>query len=274
MVKKFKMDNKKINILEEDWDYLVILDACRYDYFKEIYRDFFDKGKLKKAISPFTNTIEFLRGLFGNDYFEDIIYVSGNSFINSKIETSFGGLSFDGKKHFYKIVDVWDWGWSEKIGTVHPKKMNEAVLTTKKRNPNKKMIIHYVQPHIPYITLRRSEKNDFLKYRKYFIKLIETIRKKLKKLFKDTIILKKVEKIFSIPRWKKLTIKYSKSGVRKVYKRDLKLVLRYIKRLTLQIRGKCLITADHGEMLGENGKWGHGYKDKKCLEIPWFEINN
>ena len=32
---------KEQNLFNEDWDTLIILDACRYDFFEKVYRDYF-----------------------------------------------------------------------------------------------------------------------------------------------------------------------------------------------------------------------------------------
>jgi hypothetical protein len=50
-----------INVLEEDWDNLVILDACRYDLFKQV-NDI--SGDLQKRQSQASMTAEFLNRNF------------------------------------------------------------------------------------------------------------------------------------------------------------------------------------------------------------------
>ena len=45
-------------VMTENWDYLIILDACRYDYFKKYYNKYLTGGILEKAISPATWTLE------------------------------------------------------------------------------------------------------------------------------------------------------------------------------------------------------------------------
>ena len=45
------MKNQQKLIERENWDYLIILDACRFDYFVDEYPNFLD-GKLFKAVSP------------------------------------------------------------------------------------------------------------------------------------------------------------------------------------------------------------------------------
>ena len=50
-----------INIFHEDWDNLIILDACRYDYFKQL-NDM--DGELEYRISRGSQSREFMRGNF------------------------------------------------------------------------------------------------------------------------------------------------------------------------------------------------------------------
>jgi len=35
------MTGKILKIMEEEWDYLIILDACRYDYFLALWKNYF-----------------------------------------------------------------------------------------------------------------------------------------------------------------------------------------------------------------------------------------
>ena len=71
----YLVEDKYIDLLNEPWDVLIILDACRFDYFKEIYKFFFPKSHLKLAITKSTSTMEWLNFTFGNQYYEDIIYI-------------------------------------------------------------------------------------------------------------------------------------------------------------------------------------------------------
>lgn len=48
---------KPQQLLKKDWDVCIILDACRYDVFKEIQNDYLE-GKLEKRWSPGSMTLE------------------------------------------------------------------------------------------------------------------------------------------------------------------------------------------------------------------------
>lgn len=277
---KIKIDENDINILKEDWDYLIILDACRYDFFKKCYRDFFSGGVLKKATTPFTNTMEYLNGTFNEKYLDNVIYISSNPFINSIMKVSHGGLYFCGKNHFFEVVDVWDWGWNKKLGTVLPEKVNEATIKSKKENKNKKFIIHYDQPHSPYISTggdHTKQNLSILKKKKsLFFRTLIKIRNIMKNIIKNDELMWKIDSILGLPpvRWRRLFEEFGKEGIRNAYEKDLNLVLKKVKELTENLPGKYIITADHGEMLGESGRWGHGYSYKECREIPWLIIKS
>ena len=71
-------------------------------------------------------------------------------------------------------------------------------------------------------------------------------------------------------------------GVRnlsKMYLETLLYVLNEVKDLSKKIRDKIVITSDHGELLGEHGKYGHSTVNtrypryKELITVPWLEID-
>lgn len=78
------------------------------------------------------------------------------------------------------------------------------------------------------------------------------------------------------PQWMlaKIWYKYGREGIIKGYREDLKLALRHVKKLLARYPTKhFVITADHGERLGENGNYRHqGNRDKEVIEVPWLEV--
>jgi len=291
---------KIANVMLEDWDFLIVLDACRYDYFSEIYRNLFD-GRLEKRISLGCSTIEWLKRSFP-DYYPDVIYVSGNPYVNSKVAIA----GFNAKEHFYKVVDVWDFGWDETIGTVPPEEINKAVLKFYLKYPKKRFIIHYMQPHAPYLSLKYRSigyrkldpRNDSVLsgvagYRKVdkhiesIINIVGTVFSKLR-IVESTWELR--EKM-GLPPASPMDIirrKYGKGGLIEAYKENLLIVLTYVAKLCRRFpRKRIIITSDHGELLGEEGAYEHPNgpvdkifnrlfsKRKKILqEVPWLVIKD
>jgi hypothetical protein len=282
MSSKYIVDGKKINLMDENWDILIILDACRYDYFKKVYKKYIKKGTLKKAISPAKHTMEWLAKIF-IEYYDDIVYISATPRVNSKLEIEELGFKFDGKKHFFKIIDVWDFGWNENLGTIPPENVTKTFLKIMKKYKEKRFILHYKQPHAPYIGK---------KYRKYISKKhMERVDKILEdignfKKFAEKIILK----IFGISiGWRILNFLYKGptsqtcaiylkegwKGVREAYKENLEFVLKNLKEIIDNFKGNILITSDHGEFLGEYRCYGHLEMMRKPenIEVPWLKID-
>ena len=80
LIKKYNHINKDyntdgINIFDEDWDTLVVLDACRYDLFKQVNPL---EGQLHRFHSRGCHTGEFVQQNFLDGSFLDAVYISSN----------------------------------------------------------------------------------------------------------------------------------------------------------------------------------------------------
>jgi len=268
-------------ILKGDWDILIILDACRYDIFKEISKELLiNTDNLKKMISPATHTVEWLVKTFNEHFLSDVIYISSNPFINSKgIKPEQGNLSFNGKENFKRIIDVWDTSWNPDISTVHPIDVNKAAIVSIDIHPKFRHIIHYMQPHSPYIFYGglKSHLHPVQNLQKNLgaTNELSIFSKIMKIVFSQETLWKIGHKLGRNPTWDlgKIWLKYGREGIIKGYREDLKLVINHVKKLIkLFPNKKIIITSDHGERLGENGNYGHGGKREKVLiEVPWLE---
>lgn len=267
-------------ILEKEWKYLTILDACRFDFFEDIYSEYL-KGSLRKRISSASSTIDWLKYNFKDFNEIDIVYVSANPYINSY---GIGMKGFKATKHFQKIIDVWDYGWDKKMGSVPPSMITNAAKKAVNNSPNKRFIIHYMQPHYPYLSMGPMEKEfgnrKKTKGKEWRESTLEYYLKTplLKLLGQEPIW--KIKKFFEIsPRgeleklWRE--IGSNKKIWRELYKDNLKKVLRECSKLIRHLEGRVIVTSDHGECLGENRIYGHhrGYLDiRELREVPWLEV--
>ena len=72
-----------------------------------------------------------------------------------------------------------------------------------------------------------------------------------------------------------LWMKYGKQELIKAYQEDLRLMLNIFSEFINEYpEKKIVITADHGELLGEYKRYGHN-TDKRypeLVEIPWIEF--
>lgn len=82
-----------LSVVDEDWDNLIILDACRYD----VFRNHVDlPGKTKQKVSKGSATSEFIVENFKNRDLSDTIVITGNSwYFKLDREYDFG---------FFKII--------------------------------------------------------------------------------------------------------------------------------------------------------------------------
>ncbi|MFH1785862.1 MAG: hypothetical protein ABH842_05525 [Candidatus Micrarchaeota archaeon] len=137
--------NNGIKIVDQEWDNLIILDACRYDSFSNALNEIELKGKLEKVVSQGSSTLEFLTKNFRERHNEDIVYVTTNPYVHTITRDS-----------FHKTINLWTDSWDQKLGVVHPSKVTEKGIETKNKYKNKRLIVHYMQPHAPYIALGKS----------------------------------------------------------------------------------------------------------------------
>jgi hypothetical protein len=222
--------HRGVDVLKEGWDYLIILDGCRYDMFSKL-NDV--EGALARKVSRGSNTWEWARKNF-KKYHGDIIYISANPVISHHPIRGWRGADY-----FFQVVNVWDWGWSANLRTVHPKKITETALRIKKLYPDKKLIIHYLQPHAPWVGRTKI-----------------SVTGRANVLLADDV--------------------HDAEKLRRAYEDNLYLVLKYVKKLISQLDGKIVITSDHGELMGEWFLWGHPQRVyiRQLVEIPWLTIHS
>jgi len=298
------MKTGTISVMEENWDYLIILDACRYDYFRDMYQNHFS-GKLESKLSPGSCTPEWCKKSFPKRY-RHVIYVSGNPYINSKTKVG----AFDARKHFCRIIDVWDFGWSSELGTVLPEKINGTTLRFVKKFPEKRFIVHYLQPHPPYISSKFRTKGyptPNIKG-KQVLQGIQgslgsgTIERFINAISRAAVYARvrsaliadmtakfglvenswKLREILKLPPTSPLdTIRrvYGTEGLREAYKENLRIVLSSVAELCNKLLHRepsrnIVITSDHGEALGEKGIYSHFLNSKNpiLLNVPWFKV--
>lgn len=232
-----------VDIVEKDWDNLIIMDACRYDLF-ESWNTI--EGDLSPVISKGSNTAEFLRGNFKNKEkeYNEIVYISGNPQTRSNQISNL----------FHKSVPVWQTHWDEELQTVLPNIMCEQAQVIHEKYPNKRLIIHFVQPHYPFI----GETGREIEHRS---------------IHGDGVVSDPKESPDSI--WRKLEKgDLSKEKVWKAYRENLQIVLPHIQSLVDELNGKTVITSDHGNAFGEFGLYGHPeeFFIEELVQVPWLEI--
>jgi len=269
----------------ENWDYLIILDACRYDYFARSYEHYL-VGDLSKRISPGSSTRDWFLANF-RGYHSDVVYISGNPWINGRLPVR----GVDARQRFSKIVDVWYLGWDDALGTVPPEAINKASIEAAEAFPDKRLIIHYLQPHSPYLGKEFRgcgfPEPDIARGR--VLRGYKTAQTSLRATLSSLLVYAKVLRnpykfgeVVGAPPVSPLDAvlrTFGTEGLRRAYQENLVIALAHASRLckyflaTYPTR-RIVISADHGEQLGEKGLYGHSlHSNEPALrEVPWFRV--
>jgi len=232
------------NVFEEDWDNLLILDACRYDTFRQTAGEFELPGETKYNFSRGASTMEFLRANLPGQDLSDTVYVTATSMLYRMVV-----LTGEIDHNLHAVVDVWEdaidigeWG-------VRPERVAEKVREVDEMYPDKRLVVHFIQPHIPFIgEFGRSK-------------------------FQDQDI------------WGKMLnghLDAEDADLRQAYTENLRVVLPSAKDLLTDLSGKSVVTADHGQLIGDRGfpipfrEYGHpnGIYCDELVKVPWHVHEN
>lgn len=268
------------HVMSRDWDILIILDTCRVDALKEISSEYSFITDVDTIISRGSHSAEWMAQTFTNDFSEELkntAYISANPFsktvIQNKLEVTddqveqsigavqqlkrWGKWDIIGHEDIGYLDYVWEYALQENKENkfVHdneidehdvpeyitpPEYVTDRGIDTWRSSDFDRMILHYWQPHTPYIANaikegrplydREESPRDYLR---------ETGNK---------------EAIFDL------------------YLDELRYVLDSVELfLNNADAERVVISADHGEALGEYGQYKHPIT---CLNphvkrVPW-----
>lgn len=272
------LEDQKELVNRLDWKFLFVLDACRYDNFR---KQCGFEGELQKVRSPAFEgegapTSVWYRNVFDKKY-DDVIHISSHPRVNSRMEVE----GFKGFEHFGEVIDLWDSEWNDEFGTVLAEDVTSKARELIKKKPEKKFVLHYMQPHTPYLSLgppTTKKKRD------------PESRGALSRKFRNTVVAgarnfigdKRAVDMMSLLGLPPLSPmddalrKVGEDGVREAYRKNLEIVLKSLESIVELIgteEEKAVITADHGEVLGEGGRFGHDLSSRPILtDVPWFVL--
>ena len=224
-----------IDIFEEDWDNLIILDACRYDSFVSAKERHNLSGELESRISRGSQTPEWLWANFRGRDLSDTVYISAsgmpqhigvdNSSSKSRYQEKY---SFNLKVH--DLINVWSDPPDGARPTVEDGRTSDHLVPAglmankaiefAKKYPNKRILIHIIEPHDPY----------------YGTEIGKEIHKKSRHPWKD-----KLQQKIDTPVEK----------LRQAYQQNVDIGVKAASALIEELVGKTVVSSDHGEMLWE-----------------------
>lgn len=212
-----------IHLFDLDWDICIILDACRYDFY-QVYAERNDlPGDLQSRQSIASSTPEFLKLSFRNQKHSDTVYVTGNPQYHMHRD-ELGDT-------FHQYINVWQEQWNEDLQTVSPAAMVDALRKASEEYPKKRLLVHFVQPHIPFIEPFGREK--------FPITLDESTGESWNAARKFWPSIRRGKRDFSY------------GELVHAYLENIEKAVESILPALQSIQGKAIITSDHGQLLGE-----------------------
>lgn len=250
-------------VMEEDWDTLVILDAARYDEFKD--RNFID-GKLESRLSRGGYSEEFIQKNFAGGEYHDTVYVSGNPHAAQL-----------GESVFHDLVQVEMEPVGDPIGptdernyAIRPSTVLDETIRAHETYPRKRLIVHFMQPHLPFIG-----ENGMELYQQLLTEREE------KDIEEDDIQNPGTTGLsvnpYAAARHDMISVE--DEDIREAYRENLDIGLTHAQLVTEEIPGKTVVTADHGELLGEryvSKKHGHPHHIRvpELYIVPWLVVDS
>lgn len=230
-------------VMEEDWDTLILLDACRYDEFERVNQL---PGELDDKISRGVDSYEFIRNNFVGNELSDTVYVTANPHVKLLDNSTFYQINTD-------PIEAWD----DELQCVKPEDVTAAAVASHRAHPHKRIIVHYMQPHDPplgptadRIRQRADIGGTGMGNRGGGTRIMELVAQG----------------------------DIAAETARQAYRETLEIALTEVETLLQEIDGKVVVSSDHGEMFGESpypflGRLYEHYQNPKTTQlckVPWF----
>lgn len=230
-----------VNIYEDNWDVLLILDACRVDLLQSVQNEYPFLETIATRRSVGSTSAEWMDNTFTEDRpadLTDTIYVTGNPFSEAHVDAA----------DLAGVDEVWRDGWDDDAETIRPRPLTDrAIAQWRSRGDSGRMIVHYMQPHYPFIG---------------------------SSILSSGVSLENWGESFDSRNvWELLRDgEIERDILWEAYRENLRTVLDDVELLLETIDADTVaITADHGNGAGEYGIYGHpaGICLPVLREVPW-----
>lgn len=224
------------NVYEREWDLLIVLDACRVDLLRSVADEYDFLGDIERVESVGSMSKEWMAKTFTDEYADEVAetaYVTSNVFSDRMLDAD----------RFGTLEEVWRDGWDQEADTVLPRTMTDRAIRTAREDDPDRLIVHYVQPHHPFVGLDAGFDAD-----PFGPALSDTVVDALRKG------------------------KVGRETFWEAYQDNLRLALDDVELLLSNADAdRVAITADHGDALGEWGIYDHpvGCLHPAVRTVPW-----
>lgn len=254
------------NVLNEDWDILVVLDACRVDALESIVSEYAWLSTPEARWSRGSTSKEWIERTFTkNRELEDVALITANPFTHQLYNGVGSDLYYNSiinspvNEHgrlnklvndiaanaddFGHIEPLWG---SSKLGAGFfdsqlPSTVTDYGIVAARKEEWDRVVLHYMQPHVPYFST-------------------STNYEELEEYEQDPFAA--------------LKNGADKELIWEAYLDNTRFALDNVETLIENVDGKVAITADHGELFGECGLRDHlvGFPHPALRKVPWLEL--
>lgn len=227
------------NVYEREWDVLILLDCARVDMMEAVKDEYEFIDEVGEHVTPGTHSPEWMQYTFTDEHRDEVartLHVTANTYSAEYIDG-------DALLH---LEEVWRDGWDEEHKTVLPRTVTDRAISLYRELSPERTIIHYMQPHTPFVPFPEIDSRQLSGPG-----VGESGGMNVPELAEAG---------------------YTREEIWQFHIENLRYVLDDLEVLLSSIDAdRVVISADHGQALGEKGVWGHPRGSRlKCVRtVPW-----
>lgn len=227
--------------MAEPWDNLLILDAARPEYLDET-----TERECGSVAMPSSSSGDFMEAVWNGRTFHDTVYVTTNPHAGTTLD--------DGV--FHAVYSLLETDWDSETETVPPERVVKRAADIHEQHPDKRLIVHFMQPHYPFLGETGSEI--------------------------DTSIAQSLGESSKPNPWNEaMWGDIDTDALVEAYRENHEIAMHAAEKLVEQLAGRTVITADHANLIGERGtpipvrQYGHpiNFQHPKVTRVPWIKID-
>ncbi|RLM95093.1 hypothetical protein [Haloarcula sp. Atlit-7R] len=227
-------------IYERNWDVLIVLDACRADLLQTVASDTELFNAVSTVRSVGSSSSEWLENTFpGHPETAHTVMVTGNTWTDRYLDAD----------AFAVLDEVWKYAWDEDLNTVPAEAVTDRAIALARRLNPERLVVHYMQPHHPFVPDPLDSDGGLARTGHH------------SNTANPWVALRRGD--------------ISPGRVWDAYEANLRYVLREVEALAENVDGHLAVTADHGNLFGEWGLYGHPMYTPvpALLAVPWAETD-
>ncbi len=273
--------NYGTDFLTKDWDLLILLDACRADLMADVVDEYDFLEDFDTTISNASHSREWMhktlmepdssgaqklwtklgvaRNPDDNEYIAD--RYSTKSLPNTAYITWNHFSRMLDEEQFYLLDEVWQYAWDDNRKLVNPRPLTDRTIDVSRNQNPDRIITHYMQPHTPFFERVKNRDPEFR----------SPADRPISDVFKGGEPQNGMGNGMSEYTMLQRGL-ISFDELWEMYLENLRWALDDIELLLENVDAeKVIISADHGNAIGEFGCYGHRpYTPLNATkEVPW-----